>query len=184
MMLRSGVFVFVSLVLAGPVLLAGCGGESASEATPVASVSPGTAAFLSWDPPETYDDDSPLDPFTELDYYEFYVRGDGNFTDNDLPVAQVAAVTSVLSPDGTVDVPALTTAFDLQNLLPFFLSETTGYLSIRAVSLDGTRSDFSEPIVWTQPEEDPGVQHDHQADQTQPGEAPGVERGHQVSQLS
>lgn len=149
MMLRSGVFVFVSLVLAGSVLLGGCGGESADTVASVSS-SPGSVSLLAWDPPETYDDSSPLDPFTELDYYEFYVRGDGNFTDNDLPVAQVAAVINVLSPDGTVDVPTLTTAFDLQNLLPFFSTETTGYLSIRAVSLDGTRSEFSEPVVWNQ----------------------------------
>ena len=149
-MFRTGVFVLVSLFLAGSLLLAGCDLEGDGHAT-VASVSLGTVSMLAWDPPETYDDNSPLDPMTELDYYEFYVRGDGNFTDNDLPVAQVAAVINVLSPDGTIDVPTMTTAFDLQNLIPFLLPETTGYLSIRAVSLDGTRSEFSEPITWTQP---------------------------------
>lgn len=147
MAFRTGIFVFVSLFLGGIVLLAGCGGGGET-ATAAESVSPGTAGLLAWDPPETYDDNSPLDPFTELDYYEFYVRGDGNFTDNDLPVAQVAAVVNVLSPDGTVNVPNLTTAFDLQNLLPFLLPETTGYFSIRAVGLDGTKSGFSEPVLW------------------------------------
>ncbi len=147
-MIRTGALVLVSLFLAGSVLLAGCG-DGGSEAT-VAAVSPGTLSLLAWDPPQTYDDNTPLDPYTELDYYEFYVRGDGNFTDNDLPVAQVAAVVDILSPDGTVNVLALTTEFDLQNLLPFFLPDTSGYLSIRAVGLDGVRSQFSQPIVWNQ----------------------------------
>ena len=146
-MTRNCVLVFVSLLLAGSVLLAGCGGE---EESTLASVSPTTAGFLAWDPPETYVDSSPLDPYTELDYYEFYVRGDGNFTDNDLPVAQVAACADILSPDGTVYIPNLTTEFDLQNLLRFLPLETSGFLSIRAVGTDGLRSQFSEPIIWHQ----------------------------------
>ena len=147
MMIRNCVLVFVSLLLAGSALLAGCGG---GEESTVASVSPGTVNFLVWDPPQTYDDSSPLDPYTELDYYEFYVRGDGNFTDNDLPVAQVAACADILSPDGTVYIPNLTTEFDLQNLLPFLPLESSGFLSIRAVGMDGLRSQFSEPIILNQ----------------------------------
>jgi hypothetical protein len=147
MMNRTGVLVLVSLLVAGSALLAGCGGEQEST---VASVSPGTVSFLAWDPPETYEDSSPLDPYTELDYYEFYVREDGNFTDNDLPVAQVAACADILSPDGTVYIPALTTEFDLQNLLPFLPPGSSGFLSIRAVGIDGLKSTFSEPIVWNQ----------------------------------
>ena len=147
MMKRAGVLVLVSLLLAGSALLARCGGE---QETTVASVSPGTVSFLAWDPPQTYDDSSSLDPYTELDYYEFYVREDGNFTDNDLPVAQVAACADILSPDGTVYIPNLTTEFDLQNLLPFLPPGTSGFLSIRAVGIDGLRSQFSEPIIWNQ----------------------------------
>jgi hypothetical protein len=150
MMKQTGVLVLVSLLLAGGALLAGCGGE---EETSVALVSPDTVGFLAWDPPQTYDDSSPLDPYTELDYYEFYVREDGNFTDNDLPVAQVAACADVLSADGTVYIPKLTTEFDLQNLWPFLPPGTKGFLSIRAVGTDGLRSQFSEPMefrVWNQ----------------------------------
>jgi len=146
-MIRTNVLVLVSLLLAGSALLAGCWGEGEST---VASVSPTTAGFLAWDPPETYEDSSLLDPYTELDYYEFYVRGDGSFTDNDLPVAQVAACADILSPDGTVYILNLTTEFDLQNLLPFLPLESSGFLSIRAVGTDGLRSQFSEPIILNQ----------------------------------
>ncbi|NNF83773.1 MAG: hypothetical protein HKM29_01290 [Deltaproteobacteria bacterium] len=146
-MVRNCVLVFVSLLIAGSALLAGCGGEGEST---VASVAPGTVSFLAWDPPQTYEDSTVLDPYTELDYYEFYVRGDGNFTDNDLPVAQVAACVDILSPDGTVYIPALTTEFELQNLLPFLPLESSGFLSIRAVGMDGLKSQFSEPIILNQ----------------------------------
>ena len=113
-------------------------------------MSSGTVSVLAWDPPETFVDSSPLDPYTELDYYEFYVREDNNFTDNDLPVAQVAAVADILSLDGTNYLQNLTTEFELQNLLPFVPPGTNCFLSIRAVGVDGLRSQFSEPIIWHQ----------------------------------
>jgi hypothetical protein len=86
----------------------------------------------------------------DLDYYEFYIRADMNFTDNDLPVAQVAAVEDILSPDGQQYLQDLVTEFDLQNLLPFVPPGQTGYLSIRAVGVDGLKSDFSQPVRWDQ----------------------------------
>lgn len=137
--------VLFLFVFALPVLLSGCGIEGESSVAPVPA---GTASVLAWDPPETYEDSTVLDPYTELDYYEFYVRSDNNFTENDLPVAQVGAVADILSPDGTVYLKDLTTEFDLQNLLPFVTPGTSSYLSIRAVGVDGLRSDFSQPIVW------------------------------------
>jgi len=103
---------------------------------------------LAWDPPQTYEDSTPLDPYRELDYYEFYLRGDNSFSDDDLPVAQVAAVTNVLAPDGTVTLQTLTTEFNLQNLLPFVPPGPTCFLSIRAVGVDGLKSGFSQPVAW------------------------------------
>jgi len=140
------IFLFILAVCA---LLSGCGGEGASSEASV-PVPAGTANVLAWDPPQTYEDSTVLDPYTELDYYEFYVREDGNFTDNDLPVAQVGATADILSPDGTVYLKNLTTEFDLQNLLPFVPPTSSCYLSIRAVGADGLRSQFSEPIIWNQ----------------------------------
>ena len=151
-MVNRSIFpVLVSLLLAGSMLLAGCGGAGDGGETSTSEVYVpvvGPASFLAWDPPQTYEDDTPLDPFVDLDYYEFYVRADTNFTDNDLPVAQVAAVEDILSPDGQRYLQNLVTEFDLQNLLPFVPSGQSGYLSIRAVGVDGLKSDFSEPIRW------------------------------------
>ena len=151
-MVNRSIFpVLVSLLLAGSMLLAGCGGAGDGGETSTSEVYVpvvGPASFLAWDPPQTYEDDTPLDPYVDLDYYEFYVRADTNFTDNDLPVAQVAAVEDILSPDGQQYLQDLVTEFDLQNLLPFVPSGQSGYLSIRAVGVDGLKSDFSEPIRW------------------------------------
>lgn len=139
---------FSMLILAGSVLLAACGGGGGADGAAVVPPNPAGASILAWDPPQTYDDTTPLDPLTDLDYYEFYVRADENFSDNDLPVAQVAAVSDILSPDGTVYVSALTTEFDLENLRPFMPAENNCYLSIRAVGMDGAKSEFSQPILW------------------------------------
>ena len=151
-MVNRSIFpVLVSLLLAGSMLLAGCGGAGDGGETSTSEVYVpvvGPASFLAWDPPQTYEDDTPLDPYVDLDYYEFYLRADMNFTDNDLPVAQVAAVQDILSPDGQQYLQELVTAFDLQNLLPFVPTGQSGYLSIRAVGVDGLKSDFSEPIRW------------------------------------
>jgi hypothetical protein len=151
---RSIVSVIVSLLLAGGMFLSGCGGgggegTSTSESSLPTNPS-GPASFLVWDPPQTYEDSTTLDPYVDLDYYEFYIRADMNFTDNDLPVAQVAAVEDILSPDGRQYLQDLVTEFDLQNLLPFVSPGQSGYLSIRAVGVDGLKSEFSEPIRWDQ----------------------------------
>lgn len=148
---RSIVFTLVSLLLMGTTLYAGCGGGGETGtiegSVPVEAPAPvSTVSILSWDPPQTYEDESLLDPYLDLDYYEFYIRDDMNFTDNDLPVAQVAAVGDALSPDGKSYLQILTTEFDMQNLLPFVPPDLSGYLSIRAVGVDGHKSDFSQPI--------------------------------------
>ena len=150
-MSRIGIPSLVALILAGSLIFAGCGGvseETSATSTPSDPSIP--ASFLSWDPPQTYEDTTPLDPYVDLDYYEFYIRADMNFTDNDLPVAQVAAVEDILSPDGQQYLQDLVTEFDLQNLLPFVPPGQTGYLSIRAVGVDGLKSDFSQPVRWDQ----------------------------------
>ena len=148
---RIGITSLVALILAGSLIFAGCGGVSEeTSATSMPSDPSGQASFLAWDPPQTYEDSTPLDPYVDLDYYEFYMRADMNFTDNDLPVAQVAAVEDILSPDGQQYLQDLVTEFDLQNLLPFVPPGQSGYLSIRAVGVDGLKSEFSEPIRWDQ----------------------------------
>jgi hypothetical protein len=139
-------FVLAALVA---VLLTGCGGGGEG-ATPQTSDTGGGggAQTLAWDPPQTHEDNTPLDPYQELDYYEFYVRSDTNFTENEAPVAQVAAVSNILNPDGQSYTQSLTTEFSLGNLLPFTQQGAVYYISIRSVSMGGLKSGFSTPVAW------------------------------------
>jgi hypothetical protein len=131
--------------------LVGCGGggegEPESSAQPAPPPGPSSSS-LAWDPPTTFEDNSPLDPYRDLDYYEIYLREDTNFTDDDAPVAQVAAVTNVLSVDGTSNRLELAADFALGNLLPFTQPGAAYYLSVKSVGADGLKSGFSAPIVW------------------------------------
>lgn len=125
------------LVVLAMLGFAGCGGGGAEGES--AAPGPGVpASVLAWDPPTTYVDSTPLDPYSDLDHYEFYIREDVNFTDNDLHMAEVNAV----------DNQALVSEFNLNNLLPFVPPGTRSYLSIRAVGVDGLKSPFSQPIAW------------------------------------
>lgn len=136
--MRSGWGKFLGILVAlAMVGSTGCGGGGASG--DAAATGPGgTGALLSWDPPTTYEDRTPLDPYTDLDHYEFYIREDVNFTNGDTHMAEVNAV----------DNRALVLQFNLNNLLPFVPPGTRSYLSIRAVGVDGTKSPFSQPIAW------------------------------------
>jgi hypothetical protein len=131
------------------MLFAGCDWNEVKESGE-SSGKTGSLSMLAWDPPQTHEDSSPLDPYKDLDYYEFYVRNDLNFTENDLPVAQVAAVADILSPDGISYIQSLISEFELANLLPFLPPGSRCYLCIRAVGMDGLKSDFSEPIAYDQ----------------------------------
>lgn len=144
-MTGNRVWLLVALTAAISVLFAGCGGGG--EGTQAQSIGPQTQT-MAWDPPQTYTDNSQMDPYRELDYYEFYIASEPNFTDNEAPVAQVAAVTNVLNPDGLTYTQTLTSEFSLGNLLPFTQPGTVYYLSIRAVGIDGLKSGFSAPIIW------------------------------------
>ncbi len=120
------------------ILLVGCGGGGGGTSGSGASLDP-AAPTLSWDPPTTYSDNSVMNPYLDLDYYEIYIRtADENFTDNDVPVAQVAALYNQV----------LISDFALSNLLPFTQSGVINYLSIKSVSVTGLKSNFSIPVIW------------------------------------
>ena len=144
-MVWKRLLISLALMIATAILVGGCGGGGES---PQSLASSGPLSAVAWDPPRTYVDNSPLDPLRELDYYEFYVRTDQNFTENDAPVAQAAAVTNILSPDGRTYTPELTWEFYLTNLRPFAQPGKVYYVSIRAVGVDGLKSQFSQPISW------------------------------------
>ena len=120
------------------LLLAGCGGGGAGETSQIPGPAPsGPVSVLAWTPPTTYNDNVPLDPERDLEYYEIFVRQDGNFTDGDLPLIQLAAV-SAGSP---------VTEFTLE-LIPSLPAGNQLYVSMRAVGIDRQKSSFMDPILW------------------------------------
>lgn len=131
---------------AAALLLAGCGGggDAPQSQGPAPS---GPVSVLAWTPPTTYNDNVALDPERDLEYYEIYVRKDSNFTDNDLPAIQVAAVGSTLSPDGLTVARSLVTEFTLE-LIPSLPSGNQLFISMRAVGLDHQKSAFMAPLTW------------------------------------
>ena len=136
----------IFLIVMVGVLLFGCGGEGVGGSE--VSQSSGTITAMEWDPPAVAADGTPMDPKRDLDYYEFYLRTDQNFGDDDLPVAHVASFTDVLSPNGKSFKRKLTNDFELDNLLPFTEKGKQYYISIRAVGVDGLKSGFMDPVAW------------------------------------
>ncbi|MCL5966704.1 MAG: hypothetical protein M1550_05810 [Deltaproteobacteria bacterium] len=132
-------------IVAAAALFAGCGGGDTPQGG--ASAPPESASVLAWDPPATYNDNTSMDPYADLDYYELYLRQDGNFTDNDLPVVQVAAVSDVPSADNQSVVRSLVTEFDL-DLIPQIPQGARLYVSMKAVGIDGQKSAFMTPVAW------------------------------------
>jgi len=146
-MIRTEFRMAIALAVFLGVLSAGCGGGG--ETTQTTGVTSPSSSVLAWNPPMTYEDNTVMDPYRELDYYEIYVRSDDpNFTDNEVPVAQVKAVTDVLAPDGVTHNYELIKDFALSNLLPFTQQGVVYYLSIKSVAVDGLKSDFSQPVLW------------------------------------
>ena len=85
------------------LLLAGCGGGGGGSAgveapglTPAGGVPPaGPVTVLTWDPPSSFADNERVDPYRDIDHYEVYVREDADFSNSDLPVVVIPALTSV-----------------------------------------------------------------------------------------
>jgi len=107
----------------------------------------GPVSVLAWTPPTTYSDNVALDPERDLDYYEIFVRKDSNFTDDDLPVIQVAAVAGTLSPEGLIVARSLVTEFTLESI-PSLPSGNQLFVSIRVVGVDHQKSAFMDPVAW------------------------------------
>jgi len=133
--------------LAAALLLAGCGGGGETSQGDVPPPPSGPVSVLAWIPPSTYNDNTALDPERDLDYYEIYVRQDPNFTDNDVPAIQVAAVAGALSPDGLTVVRSMVTEFTL-DLIPSLPATNQLYVSMRAVGIDRQKSAFMAPLLW------------------------------------
>ena len=133
---------------AAVLLFGGCGGggEGGTSQTQV-PVPSGPVSVLAWSPPATYNDNVPLDPERDLDYYEIYVRQDPNFTDSDQPAIQIAAVAATVSPDGRTLARSPVTEFTLESI-PSLPAGNQLFVSMRAVGVDRQKSAFMDPVAW------------------------------------
>jgi len=113
--------------------LSGCGGGGGTADGGGTERYP--AKILTWSPPSQYTNGTPLNPATDLERFEIYIKENGTFSDTD---NEMAAVSATISGTGQ---PA--TSFDLANLSPFLSQGVTYYVSIRTVALNGMQSGFS-----------------------------------------
>jgi len=119
------------------LLLASCGGGKSGG--PAASLNPSVQKTLSWAPPESYTDNSELNPQTELSEYYIYVNETGVFSDSDDPAAIVTAVDSR---------GVAITSFNLANISFALSPNVTYYVSMRSVTSAGVFSAFSSAVSF------------------------------------
>lgn len=117
------------------LLISACGGGGGSE--PTATTGGGLVAkkIVSWTPPTTYTDNSPLDPARDLSHYEIFFNQNRSTPDAIVSAVDHATGQAVVS-------------FDLANLGPFF-SKSTNSITMRSVTLTGEPSDYSSPVSFT-----------------------------------
>jgi hypothetical protein len=134
--------MFLALSIAVLASFSGCGGGGASSdsGTPMGS-GPLPAKVLSWEPPTSYADATPMDPVKDLDRFEIYVSESGTFTDKDSPLADVSAVDPATN--------NLTTSFNLAKLNRNLTVGPRYFVSLRAVALTGLKSSFSPPASFS-----------------------------------
>lgn len=131
-------YLVVFILLVGT---SGCGGGDASSGTNSPPSNPSfPAKLLTWAPPSAYTDSTPLNPATDLDSFEIYVKESAPFTEADPPLALVSAV----DPDSG----GIATSFNLANLGPFLSPGIQYQVSLRAVALTGAKSGFSAPASF------------------------------------
>jgi len=137
---KGKTYLFLMILLAFGSVIAGCGGGSTGGgSTGVGETFP--AKYLSWEPPRTYTDSSPLNPGVDLDKIEIFVKENGNFSDND---DEMAALSAIDQATGKV-----ATTFNLANLAPFISKGITYHVSVRAVAKNGLKSEFSPSATFS-----------------------------------
>lgn len=146
--------LLLSIVAIG-LLASGCGGggggsvEGGAPGVPPA----GPVTVLTWDPPASFADNEPLDPYLDIDHYEVYAREDANFTNSDLPVMVIPALTSIdsthaQSTGGIKTGRKPLAEFTLEFLNPHVSKANPQYVSLKVVGVDGQKSAFTPPIAW------------------------------------
>ena len=134
-----------TIILLG--ILIGCGGggvSSSGDGNPISADSDGTplpAKILRWTAPESYTDQTSLNPLTDLDGFEIFVNESGSFSNGDIPNAVLSAVDP--------QTHTLTISFNLANLGPYLSRGIVYRVSMRAVAITGLKSDFSPPASFS-----------------------------------
>lgn len=129
--------VFIAATLMISLLLASCGGGDAGGTA--ASMNPSAQKTLSWSPPNSYTDNSELNPEAELSEYYIYVNETGLFSESDHPAAIVTAVGA----GGNA-----ITSFNLANISFTLFQDVTYYVSMRSVTKSGAFSAFSPSMSF------------------------------------
>jgi len=125
-----------AMILLG--ILSGCGRGGTSSSVDGETL---PAKTLSWAAPQSYTDNTSLNPLTDLSEYEIYVNESGSFADTDPPSAVVNAVDPATH--------TLTSSFNLANLGPYLSRGIAYRVSMRAVAVTGLKSDFSPPASFS-----------------------------------
>jgi hypothetical protein len=137
-------YFVILLFLTAVFSLPGCGGGGSSTADG-SGTGGGDVSFpskiLSWVPPSSYTDSTPLNPIADLDVFEIYVKTNGSFSAVDTPMAALPAV----DPGSG----QLATSFNLANLGPYLTRGVTYFVSIRTVAKNTLKSDFSAPASFS-----------------------------------
>ncbi len=145
MLHRTALKGFVA-ILAVIGILSGCGGGGETPQTQSPPPS-GPVSVFAWAAPATFNDNTPLNPSVDIDYYELYLSTDPYFAESDQPAIEISAVAEVPSPDGGSYVKAPVTQFTLE-LIPSIPSGNLLYVSMRAVGIDRQKSAFMAPVAW------------------------------------
>lgn len=122
--------ILATSAVLGALLLSECGGGgSTSSQSPLPPPTPPLPAKLMiWKAPQSFTDNSLLIPVTDMQLFEIYVRQDPSFGPGDNAIATASPVD---------------TTFDLATLVPPLSRGVTYYVSVRAVTVDDEKSDFS-----------------------------------------
>jgi hypothetical protein len=123
--------ILVTVAVLGALLCA-CGGGGSSSSQP--SQPPLQAKMMIWKAPQYFMDNSLLNPATDLQRFEIYIRQDPSFGPGDNAIATASPVEN---------------SFNLATLVPPLSKGVTYYVSVRAVTVEDEKSDFSPAFSFS-----------------------------------
>ena len=121
--------ILATIATLGALLSACSGGESSS-----APSVQGKRVY--WAAPQYFTDNTPLVPSRDLQGFEIYIKQDSSFGPADSPVATPSP---------------LDNKYNLANVSPPLSKGVTYYVSLRTVTVEGMKSDFSPAAKFSFP---------------------------------